>query len=152
MKIPSDKLPCLAVDTSQKIMTVAMFTDGKSMASRVEGEKNHSARLLPAIDALLKAMSLTAADMKCFALVTGTGSFTGLRVGLATLKGLAFGRHTPVAPVNSEELLAYYEASADRAEETFLKTISEKLANGNLISLAEAELVYENPETKRFKY
>lgn len=149
LKIPFPAASVLAVDTSQKIMTVAFLRGEKTIIERVEGEKNHSALLMPAIDRILKEAGLSAGDIDCFCLVTGPGSFTGLRVGLATLKGLTFGRNAPFLALNTEELSAYYESG--KAED-FFNAIKQKAESGNFLSAPEVELLYENPETKRFKY
>jgi len=65
-----------------------------------------SETLLPAIDALLREAGVGLAELDGFAVGIGPGSFTGLRVGLATLKGLAFGDPRPVAPVPTLAALA----------------------------------------------
>jgi len=64
-----------------------------------EEARLHSETLLPAIDALLRGAGVALEDVGAFAVSVGPGSFTGLRIGIATLKGLAFGTDLPVAPV-----------------------------------------------------
>jgi tRNA threonylcarbamoyladenosine biosynthesis protein TsaB len=66
----------------------------------------HSERLLSAVDRLLAACGLTAGDLEGLAVSVGPGSFTGLRVGLATVKGLAMALDLPVAPVPTLDALA----------------------------------------------
>lgn len=139
----------LAVDTSQKIMTVAYICGEKTVYETVEGEKNHSALLLPAIDRVLKAAEARISDIRIFCCVTGPGSFTGLRVGLATLKGLDFGRQNKFLSVNTRELSAYYETGN---AEDFFDVIRQKQSEGKFLTASEVELVYEDSETKRFKY
>jgi len=142
-------LKILAVDTSQKTMTVVFYDGEHNFCRTVEGEKNHSSLLLPAIDQILQAAGVPLNGIQAFCIVTGPGSFTGLRVGLATLKGLSFGREIPFYPVNTEELSAYYETGRPEA---FYRVLAEKIKSGRGIPAAQVELLYENPETKRFKY
>jgi tRNA threonylcarbamoyl adenosine modification protein YeaZ len=142
-------LKILAVDTSQKNMTVAFYNGRDNILERISGEKNHSSLLLPSIDAALKKAGVGIGDIEAFLAVTGPGSFTGLRVGLATLKGLSFGREVPYITVRAEELAAYYETG--RAE-AFFEVLEKKAAARAFTPAADVELQYENPETKRFRY
>ena len=66
----------------------------------------HSETLLPMIDTALKAAGLTVDDLDVLGVTNGPGSFTGLRIGLAAVKGLAFPRETLCAPVSTLEALA----------------------------------------------
>ncbi|HZP24638.1 MAG TPA: tRNA (adenosine(37)-N6)-threonylcarbamoyltransferase complex dimerization subunit type 1 TsaB [Terriglobales bacterium] len=97
----------LAIDTSNRQGSVALGrgdaeTFETLQLTPVEGG-TYSARLLPTIDALLQQHSLSATDLDGFAIVTGPGSFTGLRVGLATVKGLCEILHKPLATVSMLE-------------------------------------------------
>ena len=67
----------------------------------------HSERLMPAIDHLLKEAGVESADIDLYAVSRGPGSFTGLRIGLATAQGLAMAGHKPVWGVSSLEALAW---------------------------------------------
>ena len=73
----------------------------------VSDAMTHSATLLPEIERLLKDAGLTFADIDLFAASAGPGSFTGVRIGAATLKGIAFGRNKPCCAVSALEALAY---------------------------------------------
>src|SRR5262250_2332144 len=66
----------------------------------------HSERLLAAVDRLLGDCGMAPADLEGLAVSVGPGSFTGLRVGLATVKGLAMAPDLPVAPVPTLDALA----------------------------------------------
>jgi len=70
----------------------------------------HSETLLPAIEFLFNSLRISAADIGLFACAVGPGSFTGVRIGVSTIKGLAFGRGAPCAAVSTLEALA--EATA----------------------------------------
>lgn len=97
----------LALETATTYASVALL-EGEELVAEVgaSGKRPHSARVLPAVDALLQLVGVRAADLAGFAVSVGPGSFTGLRVGVATVKGLAFGDSVPVAPVPTLEALA----------------------------------------------
>ena len=86
----------LAVDTAGKTAGVALLQDGRLLYEvYLDGGLTHSETLLPLIDTCLKLCGLTCAGIDLFGVNAGPGSFTGLRIGLAAVKGLAFPRHTP---------------------------------------------------------
>ncbi|MBQ7500993.1 MAG: tRNA (adenosine(37)-N6)-threonylcarbamoyltransferase complex dimerization subunit type 1 TsaB [Clostridia bacterium] len=98
----------LALDSTALTSTAAIAEDGKPLAvCSVTYKLNHSATLLPMIDSLFLSTGLTAGDIDIFAYSSGPGSFTGVRIGAATIKGLAFGKDKPCVPVSSLEALAY---------------------------------------------
>ena len=97
----------LALDTSHPTGSVAVVADGEIAGEIVfDASETHSATLMPAIDACLCASKRTIPGIDLFAVVSGPGSFTGLRIGLATVKAFAAIRRRPVAAVGSLELLA----------------------------------------------
>ena len=97
----------LAVDTAGKTAGVALLQDGRLLYEvYLDGGLTHSETLLPLIDTCLKLCGLTCADIDLFGVNAGPGSFTGLRIGLAAVRGLASPRHTPCAPVSTLEALA----------------------------------------------
>lgn len=100
----------LAFDSSALTASVALWRDGMIVAEEsCTNALNHSVRLLPMIDEVLRLSETTAADVDAFALSAGPGSFTGVRIGIATLKGLAFRTDCLCAPVSTLEALAYNE-------------------------------------------
>ena len=97
----------LAFETATRAASVALLRDGDLVAEeRRFGDRTTAETLLPALDALLAAAGVTLAAVDAFAVSIGPGSFTGLRVGIATVKGLAFGTGRPVAPVPTLAALA----------------------------------------------
>ena len=77
----------LAVDTAGKTAGVALMQDGRLLYEvYFDGGLTHSETLLPLIDTCLKLCGLTCADIDLFGVNAGPGSFTGLRIGLATLR------------------------------------------------------------------
>ena len=97
----------LALDTSATVASIAVTEDLTPLAVYTLNNKNtHSETLLPMIESALKALSLTAEDIELFALSAGPGSFTGVRIGAATLKGIAFAKERPCIEVSTLEALA----------------------------------------------
>jgi len=105
----------LAIETATRIASVALLR-GDAPIAELHGVAGQAAAesLLPAIDRLLREHDTTPAGLDAFAVSIGPGSFTGLRVGLATLKGLAFGSDRPVACVPTLAALAETAPRRDR--------------------------------------
>ncbi len=104
---PADGLLLLALETATRFASVALLRGGALLAELTStGARPHSERLLPGVDRVLAAAGVTLAEVGAFAVSIGPGSFTGLRVSVATLKGLAFGDARPVAPVPTLAALA----------------------------------------------
>jgi tRNA threonylcarbamoyl adenosine modification protein YeaZ len=105
----------LAVDTTTIRGSVAVVEDGEVKGElRVVSESAHSRRLMPAIDFLLQSLSLDIQDVSGYAVTIGPGSFTGLRIGIATVQGLGLGHPAPCLGVSALDVLAARAAgSAD---------------------------------------
>ena len=98
----------LSLDSSALTSTVALVEDGKAVCDlSVTSELNHSVTLLPLIDAALGSSGWTLDSVDAFAISQGPGSFTGVRIGVSLIKGLAFGRNKPCVGVSTLEALAY---------------------------------------------
>jgi tRNA threonylcarbamoyladenosine biosynthesis protein TsaB len=94
----------LALDTSSAAGSVAIVRDGAVIVEREgDGSRTHGERLPLELMAILREAGLSLADIDSFAVVTGPGSFTGLRVGIATIQGLALAQRKRVAPVSTFE-------------------------------------------------
>jgi tRNA threonylcarbamoyladenosine biosynthesis protein TsaB len=92
----------LAIETATRVCSVALARGGELIAERANHDARlHSERLLPLIDALLCETGAKLADVEAFAVSIGPGSFTGLRIGLATLKAFALTDARPVAAVST---------------------------------------------------
>ena len=97
----------LAVDTAGKTAGVALLQDDRLLYEvYLDAGMTHSETLMPMIDTCLKMCGMTCADIDLYGVNAGPGSFTGLRIGLAAVKGLAFPRETLCAPVSTLEALA----------------------------------------------
>jgi len=98
----------LAVDTTTPSGSVAVVDDDRLLAeTAVESPSTHSARLLAAVDLLLKSLNLDIQEIEGYAVTPGPGSFTGIRIGLSTVKSFAFASGKPIAPVSSLLALAW---------------------------------------------
>ena len=97
----------LAVDTAGYSASVGLFCigEGRTKTHAIagsEGEIPHSERLLPLIDEVLTTAGASVRDVDLFAVNAGPGSFTGIRIGVSAVKGLAFAAgDVPCAPVSA---------------------------------------------------
>lgn len=98
----------LAVDTSSKVASVSILDDGVTRAFFTSNNKQtHSQTIMIMIENILKIADLSIQDIDLFACANGAGSFTGLRIGISAIKGLAFGVNKPSMGISTLEGLAY---------------------------------------------
>ena len=98
----------LALDSTATVASVAICRDETPIAAfTVNNGNTHSETLLPMVEAALASAGLALSDIELFAASVGPGSFTGVRIGTATVKGLAFGTGKPCIGVST--LLAHAE-------------------------------------------
>lgn len=102
----------LALDSTAKTSSVAVLEDDTLLGLySVNIPNTHSETLLPMVKSILEALKLTNEDIDAYAVSEGPGSFTGVRIGVATIKGLALGRNKPCVGVSTIEAL--YENLSD---------------------------------------
>lgn len=102
----------LSVDSSYSTATCALIKDDKILAEiNLNDKKQHSVILMRLIDSILKEYEIDINDIDAFIISRGPGSFTGLRIGIATLKGLAFASKKPLISVSTLDALAYNSIS-----------------------------------------
>ena len=98
----------LAISTSSSTASVALLEDDKCIKElNICDEKTHSEKLMPLIDKLFTTTNCSINDVDLIACDVGPGSFTGIRIGVATVKGLALLKNIPVVDCSSLEGLAY---------------------------------------------
>jgi len=98
----------LGIETATMTGGLALIDEGKLIAEYTLNMKTtHSSRLMPALDWILKDVSLDKNQIDGIAVSIGPGSFTGLRIGLATAKGLALGLNIPLIGVPTLDALAH---------------------------------------------
>lgn len=98
----------LAIDTATKIGSVALYDDKIGIIGEINlyVKVNHSNVIMNAVDSLFKLSGLTIKDVDRIAVTIGPGSFTGIRIGTAIAKGLAYSLKKPIVGVNELDVLA----------------------------------------------
>ena len=97
----------LAIDTTANTATCALTEDGRVRASfTIDGLLTHSETMLPMVDEMLSHLALSVENVDLFAVAEGPGSFTGVRISVSTIKGLAFSTNKPCVGVSSLSGLA----------------------------------------------
>jgi len=98
----------LAIDTTGLAASVALVTEGKTVAEfTLSHEMTHSQTIMPLVEHMADTLQFPLADIDGIACASGPGSFTGLRIGVATAKGLAFALGKKIVPVPTLDALAY---------------------------------------------
>lgn len=97
----------LAFDTSTEIFSVCIAADKNYFGFSCSQGYKHSETLVTEIDSLLKKANITSSELDLIVCPGGPGSFTGLRIGMATAKGISFGSDTPMVTVPTLDMMAY---------------------------------------------
>lgn len=99
----------LAIDTATKIGSVALYDDKIGVIGEINlyVKVNHSNVIMDAVDSLFKLSGLNIKDVDRIAVTIGPGSFTGIRIGTAIAKGLAYSLKKPIVGVNELDVLAH---------------------------------------------
>lgn len=155
----------LAIDTSGVTASVALLQDETVLAEIfINLGRNHSEILLPSIDHLLMVSGLELRAIDVFACTVGPGSFTGIRIGVGTIKGLAIAADRPVVGLSALEVLAmdargfqrkicpmidarreqvYAGLYADNGSDALISIIPERLIKANeFLEFIEGETVF----------
>lgn len=104
----------LAFESSAKTASVAVAEDGRLISECfVNAALTHSKTLMPMADNALKQADINIEDIDAFCVNTGPGSFTGIRIGVAAVKGLALCQNKPCAGISTLESIAYNFADSD---------------------------------------
>ncbi len=135
----------LAVDSSALTATAAVMADGQIKSEMsFTTSLTHSETVMPMIDEVLKKANLAINDIDLFACSEGPGSFTGLRIGIGTVKGLAYGLDKKVCGISTLEALAHNISYTDfliapimDARRSQVYNALYKYENGVLITVTE---------------
>ncbi len=97
----------LAFDSSLPVLSVALVGDSAPLgAIALEGKESRNEKLLPAIEAVLDGAGVDRTEVRLIAVTRGPGSFTGVRIGLATAEGLALALGVPICAIPTHEVVA----------------------------------------------
>src|SRR5438552_19122564 len=100
----------LSADTSLPLLSVALLRDTTLLGAIVlEGKGSRNEKLLPAVDWLLTESRVDRHEINLFAVTRGPGSFTGVRIGLATMQGMALVLEKPLCAMSTHEAIALGE-------------------------------------------
>ena len=103
----------LAMESSAKSASAALVRDGALLAQSFScSGLTHSRTLLPMAEGVLDAAGVKIADVDCLAVAQGPGSFTGIRIGVSAVKGLAWAAEKPAVGVSTLEAMAYHGLAA----------------------------------------
>jgi tRNA threonylcarbamoyladenosine biosynthesis protein TsaB len=151
-----DKLaPILAVETSQSCCAACVYFDGgKHFEISINLKNAHAEKIFEVIDSAIKIASIAMSDLKAIAVSSGPGSFTGLRIGMSAVKGLAHASGMPIIPVPTFEALAlqisnylpedyeFFIANKVNTDEIYLAKF--KVKTNNYIFARDLQIVKSN--------
>ena len=145
----------LAIDTSTDRIVLGLFKDGEKISFiGQDGSKKHNSVLLTYVDALLKENGLTCHDIDVYGVVVGPGSFTGIRIGVATVNAIAFACKKKIVAITSLEQLDdgeektvlldckhgnYYAATFGKETHYFETNLTGLTGNGKIEYLTQSD-------------
>lgn len=129
----------LAIDTAS-FPASAAITDGEYILGEyiIRNQRKHSQNIMPMIDSLFESLGMDISEIDVFAVTVGPGSFTGLRIGISTVRAFAQALNKPVVGVSTLEALAYNFANASDTVISMLDARRDEVfyavyANGNTL-------------------
>jgi tRNA threonylcarbamoyladenosine biosynthesis protein TsaB len=150
----------LSIDTSNYVLGIGLVDDTQVLGEYISNlKKNHSVRVMPAIQTLMKECGLRPADLDKIVVAKGPGSYTGVRIGVTIAKTLAWTLNKPISGVSSLEVLA---ASSGRYFNGYLSPLFDarrgqiytglyQFNNGSIASVYEDQLVMAADWADRLK-
>lgn len=140
----------LALDTSSMTATVALLDEDKLIGEyTLNHKKNHSEKLMPMIEELLESCDTAPQDIDVFAVSLGPGSFTGLRIGIATMTAMAQALDKKVVGVPTLEALAFNLFNSEGlicpiidAQRDLVYTAVYQWIDGNLVEVVEQQVLH----------
>ena len=149
----------LALETTTNICGVALFVDGIPVAERqTDRPKSHAAELVPMISECLKEKALVPNDLQAIAVSAGPGSYTGLRIGVSTAKGIVYATEARIVAVSTLEAIAYsyMKSTADvvvpvlpsRSGEVYLAVYQSQGALGFVQRVPECTILIEDMQQR----
>ena len=149
MNLEVVKMKTLFISSYDELVTIALLKDGKLLSKKEEiSNRSHSIILVPTIEEILKENSLETNDLNEIVVVSGPGSFTGVRLGITVAKTLAYTLNIPIKTITSIEALACSTADKDK-----IITIDDPKGKyiGKFINNQPEDLIYL-PEEEAINY
>ena len=139
----------LGIDTSSNASSVAVIEDNKLICEyTVNTKTTHSQKLMPMIENMLSMSGINIKEIDAIAICIGPGSFTGLRIGMATAKAISHVNNLPIIGVNSLEILAGNMDLCNKkicsildAQRNQVYTGRYKFENGNIVEIQPVDVV-----------
>jgi len=139
----------LGIDTSSNASSVAVIEDNKLICEyTVNTKTTHSQKLMPMIENMLSMSGFNIKEIDAIAICIGPGSFTGLRIGMATAKAISHVNNLPIIGVNSLEILAGNMNLCDKkicsildAQRNQVYTGRYKFENGSIVEIQPVDVV-----------
>ena len=139
----------LSFDTSTKAASIALLNDNELVGEIfINDKRTHSQKLMPMVESLFRLADITADDLDLLAVCIGPGSFTGLRIAMATVKAMAHAKNLKIIAVDSLESLAFNVSDSDKkiipvldAQGKNLYTASYRFSDGDYERIDEIEVV-----------
>lgn len=110
----------LGIDTTTKSASCSILNDNKYYSKDITNEITHSEKLLPIINDTLTEANLSLDNIDMFATINGPGSFTGIRIGLATIKAFAQVKEIDIFSISSIDLISYVAFKNSNANEKYV--------------------------------
>ncbi len=140
----------LGIEAAARSCSAAIYEDaagGKILSEvRSNAGMTHSETLLPMVDQALKMAGKTMEDLSAIALTKGPGSFTGLRIGAATAKGLALGIGKPLIPVSTLQALTFMEGMGGAYRVGIMDARRSQVYGAVYVTRGEEEIAVVEPE------
>lgn len=129
----------LSLETSTTFCSAALHEDGVLLAGKdVRIPLSASSQLAPVIDQLLKDSKVSAKQIKAVAVASGPGSYTGLRIGVATAKGICYALQIPLIAINTLELMSYQFIHSSISQSLFVNDPSAVVGDTLLCPMLDA--------------
>lgn len=148
----------LGIDTTTKFLCLGIYDDNKVYEYNLEVGRRLSVLLVQTIKRVLDTLGWQVSDIDYFACGLGPGSFTGIRVGLATIKGLSWRKNKPVIGISTLDILAKNARIDDGliipivdAKRNLIYCCNYKAKNGNIKRISPYMLLSENELLKKIK-
>ncbi|MBD1559088.1 tRNA (adenosine(37)-N6)-threonylcarbamoyltransferase complex dimerization subunit type 1 TsaB [Vibrio sp. S9_S30] len=138
----------LAIDTATENCSVALIVDGKLYARSEVAPRDHTKKVLPMVDEVLKEANIALQDLDALAFGRGPGSFTGVRIGIGIAQGLAFGADLPMIGVSTMEAMAQacYRLYGKRQVASAIDARMSEIYWGRYVRQESGEWLTQEPE------